>query len=188
MSGLMLPLRIPRPERAEGTVLAALLAALLVVMLIAQGLLPPDRPVVADLPPVILRAGDVAAAPVTADSVLARRSIFQPTRLAGADGGAGPAAPLDGAIPAGVIRVRGAARLVLQTPEGNSITLRTGQSWRGWRLVRIGSDEVRFARGSETVTLGLGADNSYSYPGYAPPAYDPRGVAGAYRPNQADEQ
>ena len=76
--------------------------------------------------------------------------------------------------------MRGAARLVLQTPGGGSVTLRPGQSWQGWRLLAIGSDEVRFARGGETVTLALGAaTDSYSYPGY-----DPRG----YQPNQADEQ
>jgi len=46
----MFPLRIPRPERAEGTVLAALLAALLAVMLCAQLVLPRERPALADVP------------------------------------------------------------------------------------------------------------------------------------------
>ncbi|RNJ63695.1 MAG: hypothetical protein EDM03_04725 [Porphyrobacter sp. IPPAS B-1204] len=178
----MLPLRIPRPERADGTVLAALLAVLLALMLAAQFVLPQDRPAVPDVPPAALRAGPVQIAVISPDPALSRRSIFQPTRLAGS-GAAGlsvPAGPLDGAIPAGIVRVRGAARLVLQTPDGGSVTLRPGQSWQGWRLTAIGTDEVRFARGGETVTLGLGAaTESYSYPGY-----DPRG----YQPNQADEQ
>lgn len=178
---------IPRPERADGTVLAALLAALLALLVAAQFLLPTDRPTPPAVPPAALQSGPVAITAVSADPVLARRSIFQPTRLAGSGGeGAGvPGGPLDGATPAGIVRVRGAPRLVLQTPGGGSVTLRPGQSWQGWRLLAIGTDEVRFARGAETITLGLGAaTDSYSYPGYAPPGYDPRG----YQPNQADEQ
>lgn len=177
---------IPRPERADGTVLAALLAALLALLVAAQFLLPTDRPAAPDVPPAALRTGPVAIAAVSADPVLTRRSIFQPTRLAGnrADGAAMPSGPLDGATPAGIVRVRGAARLVLQTPGGGSITLRPGQSWQGWRLIAIGKGEVRFVRGTETVTLGLGATDSYSYPGDAPPANDRRGDW----PNQADEQ
>lgn len=181
----MLPLRIPRPERAEGTVLAALLAVLLALMLVAQFVLPQDRPAAPDVPPAGLRGGPVAIAAVSADPVLARRSIFQPVRIGSGAAASAAQGPLDGATPAGIVRVRGAARLVLQTPDGSSVTLRPGQSWQGWRLIAIGSDEVRFARGSETVTLGLGAPSDpYSYPGYSAPAYDPR----AYRPNQADEQ
>lgn len=178
---------MPRPDRAEGTVLAALLAVLLALMLAAQLLLPQNRPATPDVPPAGLRAGPVRVAAVSPDPVLSRRSIFQPTRIgSGGSNGAGvPSGPLDGATPAGIVRVRGAARLVLQTPGGTAVTLRPGQSWQGWRLLAIGTDQVRFARGGETVTLGLGAaTDSYSYPGYAPPAYDPRGD----RPYQADEQ
>lgn len=190
----MSPPPIPRPERAEGTVLAALLAVLLAMMLIAQFVLPHDRPALPDMPQGAVRAESARIAAVSAEPVLARRSIFQPTRLGGSADGAGlPSGPLDGAFPAGIVRVRGAARLVLQTPDGKSVTLRPGQSWKGWRLTRIGSDDVRFRRGGETVTLDLGAADSFSYPGYAPPAYDPRdyvpqGYDGRYRPNQADEQ
>lgn len=183
----MLPHRIPRPERAEGTVLAALLAVLLALMLVAQGVLPQDRPTPPDVPPVGLRDGPVTIPAVSADPVLARRSIFTPAQsgAGGAGGAAAATGPLDGAVPAGIVRVRGAPRLVLQTPDGSNVTLRPGQSWRGWRLIGIGTDEARFARGGETITLGLGAaTDPYSYPGYAAPAYDPR----AYRPNQADEQ
>ncbi|MEO0057732.1 MAG: hypothetical protein RIT17_1205 [Pseudomonadota bacterium] len=175
---------IPRPERAEGTVLAALLAVLLGLMLVTQVLLPAERPDAPDVPPAGLRSAPVTIAAVNADPALARRSIFQPVRIAGADNAGVPAGPLDGATPAGIIRVRGAARLVLQTPGGGSVTLRPGQSWRGWQLAAIGRDTVRFARGAETITLGLGADTQTSYPGSAPRGYDPR----AYRPNQADEQ
>ena len=178
---------IPRPERADGTVLAALLATLLALLMVAQFLLPSDRPAAPEVPPAALQTVSVAIAAISPDPALARRSIFQPTRLAGgsAEGAGVPGGPLDGAAPAGIVRVRGAARLVLQTPSGGSVTLRPGQSWQGWRLLAIGTEEVRFARGSETVTLGLGAaTDSYSYPGYDPRGYDPRG----YQPNQADEQ
>jgi hypothetical protein len=185
----MSPLRIPRPERAEGTVLAALLAVLLALMLAAQAMLPRERPAAPDVPPAGLRAGSPQFAAVSADPVLARRSIFQPTLIAGANGAGGPSAgPMGGAYPAGVVRVRGAARLVLQTPDGKSVSLRPGQSWQGWRLISIGSDDVRFQRGGENVTLALGAPDSFSYPGAAPRAYDPGGFDDLYRPNQADEQ
>ncbi len=96
--------------------------------------------------------------------------------------------PLDGAYPAGVVRVRGAARLVLQTPDGKSVSLRPGQSWQGWRLISIGADDVRFRRGGENVTLAFGAPDSFSYPVAGPQAYDPGGFDDLYRPNQADEQ
>lgn len=185
----MSQLRIPRPERAEGTVLAALLAVLLAVMLATQAILPQDRPTAPDVPPAGLRAATAQFAAISPDPVLARRSIFQPTRIAGASGAGGlSAGPMGGAYPAGVVRVRGAARLVLQTPDGKSVTLRPGQSWQGWRLIGIGRDDVRFRRGGETVTLALGAAESFSYPAADPLAYEPRGYLDDFGPNQADEQ
>ncbi len=182
----MSPLRIPRPERAEGTVLAALLALLLALMLAAQFVLPVERPAAPAVPPVAVRAPAVTASAATADPALARRSIFQPTRLAGSAETGAAAGPLDGASPVGVIKVRGAARLILQTPDGKTVTLRPGQSWQGWRLAAIGTDDVRFERGAERVTLAVGAAASSNYPGYAPPGSysDPRDTWA----NQADEQ
>jgi hypothetical protein len=184
----MSPLRIPRPERAEGTVLAALLALLLVLLLAVQAILPVERPAAPDVPPAGLRAGSAEFAVVNPDPVLARRSIFQPTRTTRASGQGGAAGGLDGAYPAGVVQVRGSARLILQTPDGNSVTLRPGQSWQGWRLVGIGRDDARFRRGGETVTLAFGAPDSFSYPGGALQGYDPGGYDDLYRPNQAEEQ
>ncbi len=177
----MSPLRIPRPERAEGTVLAALLAALLALMLVAQFVLPTDRPDPPAVPPAGLGAAPVSPSAASADPVLSRRSIFRPTRLAASSAAGAAVGPLDGASPAGVVRVRGAARLILQTPDGNAVTLRPGQSWQGWRLIAIGTDSVRFARGGETVTLDIGAPAAA---GISYPSYDPR----ADRPYQADEQ
>lgn len=184
----MLPPRIPRPERAENTVLAALLTVLLAVMLVAQMLLPLDRPETPGVPPAAgLRRITTDLPRVSPDAVLARRSIFTPVTLAGAASeNAAPPAPLDGAVPAGIVRIRGAVRLVLQTPEGKAVTLRTGQSWRGWRLTAIGRDDARFRRGGETVTLALGVTDSFS--DYDSSAYDPRNFGGGFRANQADEQ
>ncbi len=181
-------LPIPRPERAEGTVLAALLTALLAVLLAVQFVLPQNRPTSPAVPPVAARGDPARIAAVSADPGLARRSIFQPTVLAKPAGAEAPTGPLGGAFPAGIVRVRGAARLVLQTPAGTSITLRPGQSWQGWRLTSIGRDEVRFRRGGETITLGLGAVNSFSDPGFDSSNFGPRGFDGGFGPNQADEQ
>lgn len=180
--------RIPRPDRAEGTVLAALLVLLLAAMLLVQLVLPQERPLQPNVPRAAMRAGPMQIAAVSADPALARRSIFQPTPLANPDGAGVPTGPLGGAVPAGIVRVRGAARLLLQTPDGTSVTLRPGQSWQGWQLTRIGSDDVSFRRGGESVTLGLGAAGNFSGPGFDPSTYDPRGFDGGFQPNQADEQ
>lgn len=178
----MSPLRIPRPERAEGTVLAALLALLLALMVAAQFVLPAERPDPPAVPPARLGAAPLSPSAASADPVLSGRSIFRPTRLAASSSAPGASlGPLDGASPAGVVKVRGAARLILQTPDGSAVTLRPGQSWQGWRLIAIGTDSVRFARGSETVTLAIGAPAAT---GISYPSYDPR----ADRPYQADEQ
>ena len=181
----MSPLRIPRPERAEGTVLAALLALLLALMLAAQFVAPAERPEPPVVPPAGHGAAPVAIAAVSADPAIGQRALFRPTRLAAASAANAPTGPLDGASPVGVIKVRGAARLILQTPDGKTVTLRPGQSWQGWRLIAIGTDDVRFVRGGERVTLAVGAAGSNDYPGYLPPgAYDPRDKYA----NQADEQ
>lgn len=182
---------IPRPERAEGTVLAALLTVLLAVLLVVQFVLPQDRPAAPPVPPVAGRTGPAQIAAISADPVLARRSIFQATQLSGgtsSDAAAVPQGPLGGAYPAGIVRVRGAARLVLQTPSGSSVTLRPGQSWQGWRLTAIGRDDVRFQRGRERITLALGAGSNYSDPGFNQQSFDPSGYDGRFGPNQADEQ
>jgi len=170
--------------------LAALLAVLLAVLLCAQFLLPQDRPAVPDVPSMAARQTAPQVTLVAADPVLARRSMFRPNRRvsAGPDAAGMAIGPLGGAVPAGIVRVRGTARLVLQTPDGKSVTLRPGQSWQGWRLIGIGNDEVRFRQGGETITLGLGAANNNSYPGYTPPSYVLQGYNGGYQPNQADEQ
>lgn len=166
--------------------LAALLALLLALMLVAQFALPAERPEPPAVPPAGRSAVPVAIAAVSADPALGRRALFRPTRLAATSAENAPIGPLDGASPAGIVRVRGAARLILQTPDGKTVTLRPGQSWQGWRLIAIGTDNVRFIRGSERVTLALGASATTSYPGYAPPgsSYDPRDNWA----NQADEQ
>ncbi len=184
----MLPLRIPRPERAENTVLAALLSLLLAVMLVAQMLLPPSRPELPGVPPAAgLRRVTAEVPRVSPDAVLARRSIFTSVTLAGAatNNGAAPA-PLDGAVPAGTVRVRGAVRLVLQTPQGKAVTLRPGQSWRGWQLTAIGREEASFRRAGESVTLAFGLANDFS--GYDLYPYGPRDDESGFRANQADEQ
>lgn len=181
----MSPLRIPRPERAEGTVLAALLALLLALLLAAQFALPAERPEAPAVPPPGRGAASGAIAAVSADPALAGRALFRPTRLAGGSAAGVPIGPLDGASPVGVIKVRGAARLILQTPGGKTVTLRPGEAWQGWRLIAIGTDEVRFVRGGERVTLAVGETASNDYPGYLPPgAYSPRDNYA----NQADEQ
>lgn len=171
--------------------LPALLAVLLVLLMAAQFLLPPDHPDGLDLPPAAATSAVVRpAGETTIDPILTRRSIFQPTRQASSSivGANGQAAPLDGAVPAGTVRVRGAARLILQAADGRTVTLRPGQSYRGWRLIGFGSDSARFRRGGETITLGLGSASGSSYPTYGPPSFNSQGYDGGYSANQADER
>lgn len=175
--------------------LPALLAVLLVVLLTFQFVLPPEAPSVPDLPP--SRGGKLAqlsdAADTGRDPILAERSIFTPVGITATPGeGAradAPPLPLDGAVPVGIVRVRGAARLLLQSPEGRSVTLRPGQSYRGWRLTGIGQDNAQFRRGGETIRLEVGAAAGFAFPpAYTPPNFSGEDDNAPFRFNQADEQ
>lgn len=175
--------------------LPALLVVLLAVLLAYQAVLPREVPVPLDLPPArVTRLADLPAPASARYSILDQRSIFAPlAAAAGADAGEGaanapPPLPLDGAVVAGIVRVRGAARLVLQSPEGRSITLRPGQSYRGWRLLGIASDSGRFRRGGETIRLEIGAEAGFDSSAYSPPNFGQESRGGTYRPYQADEQ
>lgn len=169
MSALKSPVSIPLPRRADRTLLPAALLALLVLLLAVQLLLPsavalPDaglaRPL--RLPPLVV-------APRPADPLIALRPLFAPGRSETFEPGvANKAAPLEGARAVGVITTRGgASRLFLQAADGSIVRLAPGNSYRGWRLVRIGPAEAQFIRGAASVTLPITAS---APPVSAPPA------------------
>lgn len=137
---------LPRPSRADGTALPALLAALLAVMVVLQFALPP-----AEDP--IFVPGRAAAPKLTAeglslslaDPVILRSALFAPGRARGSSA-AGGIGPLDGARFVGVVRGRGFARAVLQGADGEATSVSMGGDYRGWRLVSLGNDNAVFIR------------------------------------------
>lgn len=161
MSVLKFPARIPPPRRADGTLLPAALAALLGVVLVVQLALPspialPDvgvsRP---------LRLAPLAVRPVVIDPAITARPLFAPNRREflspAALGGADRSVALEGARVVGVTAVRGATRVFLAAPDGRITAVPLGGRYRGWRLVRIGGNELTVVRGAETAVLGVGA-------------------------------
>ncbi len=158
MFALKFPASLPPPRRADRTRLPAALAALLVLLLAVQLLLPstvvlPDAGLA---PPLRLRP--VAVAPRAVDPEIALRPLFAPGRRETyVPGVAEKSAPLEGARAVGLITARGGARLFLQAPDGRTSAIAPGGVYRGWQLVRIGPAEVAFRRGAETVTLPITA-------------------------------
>jgi len=156
MFKLKLLVPIPRPRRAEQTLLPAALAALLGVLLIVQLAAPSGT----KLPDVVVarpvRLLPLHAAPLLAAAEITARPIFTPSRREDGLAVAGDkTAPLDGARAVGAISVRGAARVFLQAADGRIVPLGLGSSYRGWRLVRISGGQLLFIRGPESLSLPI---------------------------------
>jgi hypothetical protein len=158
MFNLKFPVPIPRPRRAEQTLVPAALAAVLGVMLVVQLAMPSGT----ELPDVVVgrpfRLAPLPIAPLLADPEITARPIFTPSRREDGSAAAGDkAAPLEGARAVGAISVRGAVRVFLQTADGSIVPLGLGGSYRGWRLVRISGGQLLFVRGPETISLPISA-------------------------------
>lgn len=97
-----------------------------------------------------------------ADRVIVDRALFSPSRrddpsVAGGDPSNPDALPLlGGARAAGVAGVRGALRVVMQSPSGAIRSLRLGQLYEGWRLIAVDSRRVIFQRAGQRVVLAIG--------------------------------
>jgi hypothetical protein len=139
---------LPRPSRAEGTALPALLTVVLVAMLVLQFILP-DEDALVDPPrrTIMPRPSSDGVSIAIADPVLFSASLFAPSRGRGkmADKVAGKG-PLDGATFVGVVRGQGFARAVLQEPGGGSASVALGSRYRGWRLVSLTNATAIFSR------------------------------------------
>lgn len=121
-----------------------MLAALLAVMIALQFLLVEEEalPVLPGRT-VVPQASAQTAGITIADPVIQRAALFAPTRGEGGTAGSGP---LDGAAFVGVVTVRGSARAVLQTIDGDAVSVPVRGSFRGWRLVRLTQDSAAFVR------------------------------------------
>ncbi len=58
-----------------------------------------------------------------------------------------------------VSKRRGKAVAIIKTNDGETKTLRTGQTSDGWRLVTVGKNEATFASANEQRTIGLDYGN-----------------------------
>lgn len=150
---------IPPPRSIDGSLLPALLAMLLGVMLALQLTLtndvdlPPPGPLphVAAPPPPMLPATGIP-------TIVATRALFDPNLIGNAPGTPGATAansPLGGATVAGRIAVGNRSIAIIQ--DGKRITrLAPGQLFHGWTLVSLSDTGARFRRDGETLDLNYG--------------------------------
>lgn len=162
---------IPRPRNGDGTVIPALLVALLGCVLVAQlAVAPPIKPVAPSAGP--RPTGPVVPPPVMtaaiADPIIRSRPIFAPARAAsGAGAGAGAAAdPLAGSVISGTWSVGRQVNLVLRMADGQMRNMRVGQSANRWVLTSITSGGARFVRDGRAIVIPFG--------GAGPPSPEPQ--------------
>jgi hypothetical protein len=154
---LKLPALPPRPSRADQTLLPALLAAVLVLMVALQFAMPVDKEMPAAVRRVVpARLAQTPLSLVVPDPVILRSALFSPSRAA-RGGGANVAAsgPLDGAIVVGMVRGRGFARAVVQERDGNAVSVPVGGRYRGWRLVALTSGNAVFSQDGKRVVMSF---------------------------------
>lgn len=148
------------PSRADQTLLPAALTVVLTVLLIFQLFAPPGGVASATaLPGAVGRAIaptlDAQAIDYrVADPLILSDALFDPAR-AGSLGGSAVVGPIGGALPVGIIRSQGVARVVMQQSDGKPLSLRIGQTYRGWRLAGIGEDTIAFFRDGRTLRLPI---------------------------------
>lgn len=154
---MKLPALPPRPNRDNGTILPALLAALLVLMIALQFALPAEL----DLPSegkgvVPLKLSPTAVNRVIPDPLILRDALFSPGRSAVAGAKvAGGSGPLDGAVVVGMVRARGVARAIVQQADGSAVSVSVGGRYRGWRLLSITAGNAVFSRDGERLSLAF---------------------------------
>jgi hypothetical protein len=155
-----LKLRSPlaKPTRANRSLVPAICAVALTAMLALQlGL---TRGV--DLPETGWSGGGARSqlpeiAGQFVPPILKQQSIFSPTRTAQVAGVVAVVLPLNGAVVAGMISVRGRSYAVIQQPGGTIVRLPIGGRYAGWRLRNLSADGAVFDRGSKRLPLSFGA-------------------------------
>lgn len=146
-----------RPNRADRTLLPAVLAAVLLGLLGLQFALPHSAslPEFASgrLTPIPVRRIE----PVVAARVITERALFSPGRSLDAAAADSAAAPLGGVNAIGYAIHRGRAKLFLQGGDGVLHSLAIGGVYRDWQLVRLSPEFAIFARADERLTLPISA-------------------------------
>jgi hypothetical protein len=144
------------PPRGSAGWLPALLVPLLVLVAVAQVLLPRD---VTLPPPGAAGRGSRAPLPIAAGNVeiplvLKRRPLFAPGAESGNDTAA--ADPLGGTIFVGTMQVSGRRVVLVKLPQGGLRYVVPGDEVAGWRVTRLGPDSVRLVRGTTEMTTAFG--------------------------------
>lgn len=162
---------IPAPRSDEGTVVPASLLAVLLAMAAVQlwlAGLTEALPEAVSVRAMSARYAAPSVKPVAVPPSIIEQPIFAPQRTLGGGGGSVDAAnPLDGAVVAGTVAIRGRVRLLLRQPDGLVVDLFPGQEYHGWRLTGLSHQGGRFSRNSEAITIPFGAS--------APPTGGPAG-------------
>jgi hypothetical protein len=157
MYALKFPAPLPRPNRADRTLLPALLAVLLLFMVVLQFAFPAqNESVIAPTRLVLPKLEALEPSLALADPIILRNALFAPGRGGGKSTGTGP---LDGAAFVGIVRGRGFARAVLQPGEGQAVSVPVGGAYRGWKLVSLNGSDALFMRDGirHTATIVRGA-------------------------------
>ncbi len=148
------------PNRADDTILPAVLAGLLAVLLAVQLLLSGADP---DLPPALAVSASRTKttipemAPVVAARVIFDRPLFAPRQSLTAALRTGAASMIGGALVAGTVSIRGRSFAVVRRANGDVMNLGIGGVIDGWRLVALQAGGAVFVKGKESRVLAYGA-------------------------------
>jgi len=139
--------------------LPAALAAVLLVMLLVQLILPVE----AELPAPELRAWSgptMLAAPETghiaADPGIVAHNLFAPGRSENGAIGKVPGTALGGIVVAGTLGTGARQRAVIVNQAGAILMLACGQRINDWQLVRLFADHAEFQRGTDKLETPYG--------------------------------
>jgi hypothetical protein len=147
-----------RYDRERLDFLPVFACAVLLAALIAQVMIPYAQPLI-DASPVLARRPRPVVAPVVPPyAAILQAPIFSPDRKPGEDDDAiAGAGPLNGFAVVGVATGRNFAMALVKGPEGSVRTLHLGDTIQDWRLVRIESSQLTFARASARHVISVGA-------------------------------
>lgn len=145
------------PRREDATILPAILAGLLVLMLASQLAFPSDiasQPVLASSR--ATRIAGVDAAPIRAADIIVARNLFAPGRSQTGALGKVPGTALGGAVVAGTVGSGARMRAVVMQPGGTLVFVGVGGLLNDWRLDRLRPDRAVFRRGADKLEMPFG--------------------------------
>ena len=150
--------RLPRPSRAEATLLPAVLGGSLALMAALQFALPVEDELPVSTAATVRRlVAPLETSRAVADPVILANALFSPARIGKQSDAKSDTGPMDGARVVGSVQTRGFARALLQTSDGSAVTVAVGGRYRGWRLIGLNPTNAIFRRGGVTLPMPFGA-------------------------------